>query len=135
MAPRGRPHHQRASAGRLRADGDSVRDAQQVSAGDGLQPDVLWGQDSGASSDCLLLAAPLVPGDPGAGTGGNSVYHHHLHPEVMRADDEWSLLFSLANAYTCRTRANGCLDWSLQWVCTFCREGCTAHSDGGLVGF
>lgn len=58
-----------------------------MSAGDGLQPDVLWGQDSGAGSDCLLLAAPLVPGDPGAGTGGNSVHHHHLHPEVMRADD------------------------------------------------
>lgn len=59
-----------------------------MSAGDGLQPDVLWGQDSGASSDCLLLAAALVPGDPGPGTGGNSVHHHYLHPEVMRAADQ-----------------------------------------------
>lgn len=53
-----------------------------MSAGDGLQPDVLWGQDSGASSDRLLLAPPLVPGHPGTGPGGNSVHHYHLHPEV-----------------------------------------------------
>lgn len=59
-----------------------------MSAGDGLQPDVLWGQDSGASSDCLLLAAALVPGDPGPGTRGNSVHHHYLHAEVMRAADQ-----------------------------------------------
>lgn len=59
-----------------------------MSAGDGLQPDVLWGQDSGTSSDCLLLAAALVPGYPGPGTGGNFVHHHHLYPEVMRADDK-----------------------------------------------
>ncbi len=56
-----------------------------MSAGNGLQSDVLWGQDSGASSNCLLLAAALVPGYPGPGTGGNSVHHHHLHPEVMGA--------------------------------------------------
>lgn len=58
-----------------------------MSAGDGLQPDVLWGQDRGARSDSVLLAAALVPGYPGPGTGGNSVHHHHLHPEVTRADD------------------------------------------------
>lgn len=59
-----------------------------MSPGDGLQPDVLWGQDSGASCDCLLLAAALVPGDPGPGSGGNSVHHHHLHPEVVRAEHQ-----------------------------------------------
>lgn len=59
-----------------------------MSAEDGFQPDVLWGQDSGTSSDCLLLAAALVPWYPGPGTGGNFVYHHHLHPEVMRADNQ-----------------------------------------------
>lgn len=57
-------------------------------AGNGLQPDVLWGQDSRTSSDCLLLAAALVPGYSGPGTCRNSVHHHHLHPEVMRTDDD-----------------------------------------------
>lgn len=56
--------------------------------GDGLQPDVLWGQDSGASSDHVLLAAALVPGYSGPGIGGNSVHHHHLHPEVITAADK-----------------------------------------------
>lgn len=59
-----------------------------MSAADGLQPDVLWGQDSGTSSDCVLLAAALVPGDPGPGTGGDFMHHHHLHPEVVRADNQ-----------------------------------------------
>lgn len=75
-----------------------------MSAGDGLQPDVLWGQDSGASGDCLLLAAALVPGYSGPGAGGNSVHHHHLHPEVMRAGDQQGLLLSLAHSCTCRTQ-------------------------------
>lgn len=57
-------------------------------AGDGLQPDVLWGQDSGTSSDHILLAAALVPGYSGPRACGNSVHHHHLHPEVMRDADE-----------------------------------------------
>lgn len=69
-----------------------------MSAGDGLQPDVLWRQDSGASSDCLLLAAALVPGYSGSGTGGNFVHHHHLHPEVMSAGNPWSLLFIFTHA-------------------------------------
>lgn len=56
-----------------------------MSAGDGLQSDVLWRQDSGASSDRLFLASALVPGYPSLGTSGNSVHHHNLHPEVMRA--------------------------------------------------
>lgn len=91
MEPHGRPPEP-ASAGRLRAHGDSVWDAEQVSAEDGLQSDVLWGQDSGTGSNRLLLAAALVSGYSGPGTGGNSVHHHHLHPEIMRA---WpSLLFS-----------------------------------------
>lgn len=72
-----------------------------MSPGDGLQSDVLWGQDSGASSNCLLLAATLVSGYSGLGTGGNSVHHHHLHPEIMKV---WlSLLFSLDNICTCWT--------------------------------
>lgn len=54
-----------------------------MSAGSGLHPDVLWGQNSGARSDHLLLAAALVPGHPGLRTSGHSVHHHHLHPEVM----------------------------------------------------
>lgn len=64
-----------------------------MSAGTGIQPDVLWGQDSGASSYSLLLAAALVPGYPGPWTGGNSVHHHHLHAEVI-------MLPPLVNAYT-----------------------------------
>lgn len=54
--------------------------------GDGIQPDVLWGQDRGTSCDLVLLAAALVPGHPGPGTGGNSLHYHHLHPGVKRAE-------------------------------------------------
>lgn len=96
LARLGRPTHHRAWTGWLWTDGDFVRDDQQVSARDRLQPDVLWGQDSGASSDRLLLAAALVPGYSGPGTGWDSVHHHYLHPEVMRPDDVWSLLFFCA---------------------------------------
>lgn len=53
-----------------------------MSAWYGLQPDVLWGQNSGTGGDCLLLDAALVLGHPGARTGGNSMHHYHLHPEV-----------------------------------------------------
>lgn len=83
LVPHEWSQYQRASVGRLWANGDSVWFAQQVSAGNGLQPDVLWGQNSGAGRDRLLLAAALVPGHPGLRTGGNSVYYHHLHPEIM----------------------------------------------------
>lgn len=69
-----------------------------MSAGSWLQPDVLWRQDSGASGDTRVLAAALVPGYPGPGAGGNSVHHHHLHPEVTRADNGTTLL-SLVNAW------------------------------------
>lgn len=82
-----------------------------MSARAGLQPDVLRGQDSGASSDSPLLAAALVPGFPGPGTGGDSVHHHHLHPEVMKAEGG-TMLLSLVNAYACGTHANGCVDCS-----------------------
>lgn len=82
-----------------------------MSARAGLQPDVLRGQDSGASSDSSLLAAALVPGFPGPGTGGNSVHYHHLHPEVMKAEGG-TMLLSLVNAYACGTHANGCVDCS-----------------------
>jgi len=54
-----------------------------VSAGDGLQPNVLWGPDGGASGDRVLLAAALVPGFTGPGSCGDAVHYHHLHPEVM----------------------------------------------------
>lgn len=75
-----------------------------MSAWDGLQPDVLWGQDCGTSCDCVLLAAALVPGHPGTGTGGNSVHHHHLHPEVIGADDQsGACCFSVFIAYICGT--------------------------------
>lgn len=84
MAPHGWTHYQRTSAGWLSADGDSIWDAQQVSKGNGLQPDVLWGQDSRTSCYCVLLAAALVLGHSGFGTGGNTVHHHHLHPEVIQ---------------------------------------------------
>lgn len=53
-------------------------------AGAGIQPHVVWGQNSGACGHALLLAPALVPGHPGSGAGGHSVHHHHLHPEVMR---------------------------------------------------
>lgn len=82
-----------------------------MSARAGFQPDVLRGQDSGASSDSPFLAAALVPWYPGPGTCGNFVHHHHLHPEVRRAYGGVMLL-SLVNAYTCGTHANGCVNCS-----------------------
>lgn len=84
-----------------------------MSARDGLQPDVLWGQDRGAGGDRVLLAAALVPGDPGPGTGGDSVHHHHLHPEVTRA--ERSCFLSL-NAYIRGTHFMLIDGWTLQWI-------------------
>lgn len=102
MAPCGWPHHQSAPAGWLWEDGDPIWDAQQGSAGAGLQPDVHGGQDSWASSNNLLLAAALVPGHPGPWTGGNSVHHHHLHAEVMMGH-LW---------LRCRHLVNGCVDCS-----------------------
>lgn len=59
-----------------------------MSARIGLQPDVLWGQDRGTSSDCLVLDAALVPGHSGSWTGGDSVHHHHLYPEVETSVDQ-----------------------------------------------
>lgn len=53
-----------------------------MSAGAGLHPDVHGGQDRGASSNSLLLAAALVPWYPGPWTGGNTLHNHHLHAEV-----------------------------------------------------
>lgn len=53
-----------------------------MSAGAGIQPHVVWGQNSGACGHALLLAPALVPGHPGSGISGDSVHHHHLHPEV-----------------------------------------------------
>lgn len=85
-----------------------------MSAGDGLQPDVLWGQDSGAGGDRLLLAAPLVPGHPGARTGGNSMHHHHLHPEGMM-----SLLIRAEPAV-------------LFGLCSHTHTQDSFHTDGGL---
>lgn len=112
-----------------------------MSAWDGLQPDVLWGQDCGTSCDCVLLAAALVPWHPGAGTGGNSVHHHHLHPEVIGVDDQsGACCFSV---YCLHMRdsfhANECLDWNLQWICA-CRgvaveRAALLCSDGGSAGF
>lgn len=83
VLPSGR---RRRESGRLPEDGDSVRDAQQVSAGAGLQPHAVRGQDSGACGGALLLAPALVPGHPGSGAGGHAVHHHHLHPEVTFSD-------------------------------------------------
>lgn len=97
-----------------------------MSARPGFQPDVLWGQDSGASSDRPLLAAALVPGYPGPGTRGNFVHHHHLHPEMRRSYGGF-MLVSLVNAYRCGTHANGCVNCSGS-VLGLIFQKCVAHS-------
>lgn len=57
-----------------------------MSAGAGIQPHVVRGQNSGACGRAFLLATALVPGHPGSRAGGHAVHHHHLHPEVKLSD-------------------------------------------------
>lgn len=93
-------------------------------AGDGLQPDVLCRQDSRAHSDRLLLASALVPWYSGPGTGGNSVHHHHLHPEVMRSGVQTAPAFLFVQYLQMQdSNTSGCYNWNKQLICDFRGRG------------
>lgn len=49
----------------------------------GLHAALLWGEDRRTCGGARLLDAALVPRHPGPGSRGNSLYYHHIHPEVV----------------------------------------------------